>query len=194
MELGVLILVAVIVWLCWPKTRPSEPLSSPPRKTAQPSRRPKPQVRPKKPAIARGHQLKGLAYVIDGDSLRIKKTEIRLFGVDAPEFHHPFGKMAKSKLIKLVKGHVVCAEIIDSDDHNRCVAICYLADGRDLSAEMVKANLALDWPKFSGGAYKHLEPPDARRRMWLADARQRGHMHVWAKFDAQTKKKSQKSQ
>jgi hypothetical protein len=39
-------------------------------------------------------------------------------------------------------------------------------------------------PKFSGGIYRDLEVPDARRKMWLADARQKGHMHVWAKFEA----------
>jgi endonuclease YncB( thermonuclease family) len=47
-------------------------------------------------------------------------------------------------------------------------------DGRDLSVEMVAAGLAIDWPKFSGGKYRHLEPPDARKRMWRADARQKG--------------------
>lgn len=55
---------------------------------------------------------------------------------------------------------------------------------RDLSAEMVKLGLAIDWPKFSGGRYRDLEVPDARKKMWLADARQKGRMDVWAKFDA----------
>ena len=132
-------------------------------------------------------ELKGAAYVIDGDSIRIKGTEIRLFGVDAPEFSHPYGKKAKWELVRLCKGQPIFAEVVATDDHGRTVAKCSLPDGRDLSAEMVKAGLALDWPKFSGGQYRCLEPADARRKLWLADARQKGRMHVWEKFEAQQK-------
>ena len=128
--------------------------------------------------------LVGAAYVIDGDSLRIKKREIRLFGVDAPEFNHPHGKTAKWALFKLCKGERVHAHIIAEDDHGRCVARCRLDDGRDLSAEMVKLGLALDWPKFSNGRYRALEADGLRRKLWLADARQKGRMHVWDAYEA----------
>ena len=53
--------------------------------------------------------------------------------------------------------------------------------------EMVKAGLAIDWPKYSGGKYRSLEVPDARKKMWLADARQKGRMHVWEQFEAKQK-------
>jgi len=128
--------------------------------------------------------IEGPAYVVDGDTIRIKQTQIRLFGVDAPEMNHPFGKKAKWALVGLCKGNVVKAEITDQDIHGRTVAICRLADGRDLSAEMVKCGLAIDWPKYSGGRYKSLEVSDARKKMWLADARQKGRMHVWEKYEA----------
>ena len=39
--------------------------------------------------------LQGPAYVVDGDTVVIQKTQIRLFGVDAPEMDHPHGKNAK---------------------------------------------------------------------------------------------------
>ena len=126
----------------------------------------------------------GRPYVTDGDSLIIQKTEIRLFGVDAPEMNHPYGKQAKWALFALCNGHEVRAECVETDGHGRSVAKCFLPDGRDLSAEMVKLGLAIDWPKFSGGRYRNLEVPDARKKMWLADARQKGRMDVWAKFDA----------
>jgi micrococcal nuclease len=58
--------------------------------------------------------------------------------------------------------------------YDRLVAECFLPDGRDLAAELVRCGLALDWSKFSGGKYRHLEPADARRRLWRAQARQRG--------------------
>ena len=79
------------------------------------------------------------------------------------------------------------AEISEEDVHGRTVAKCTLADGRDLSVEMVKLGLAIDWPKYSGGVYRGLETPDARKKMWLADARQKGRMQVWEQFEAKQK-------
>lgn len=131
--------------------------------------------------------ISGPARIVDGDTLVIKKTQIRLFGVDAPEMNHPYGKKAKWELVKLCKGQTVRAETTDQDAHGRTVAKCTLPDGRDLSAEMVKAGLAIDWPKYSGGKYRPLEVPDARKKMWLADARQKGRMHVWEQFEAKQK-------
>lgn len=128
--------------------------------------------------------LQGPAFIVDGDTLVIKKNQIRLFGVDAPEMKHPYGKKAKWALVSLCKGQMVSAEIIDQDAYGRFTAICTLKDGRDLSAEMVKLGLAIDWAKFSGGKYRALEVADARKKLWLADARQKGRMHVWKKFEA----------
>ncbi|MCJ8336686.1 MAG: thermonuclease family protein, partial [Epibacterium sp.] len=127
--------------------------------------------------------LRGRAWVVDGDTVKIEKTQIRLFGVDAPELEHPFGKKAKWALHGLCKGQTIRAEVIEEDAYGRTVAKCTLPDGRDLSAEMVKQGLALDWPKFSGGCYTHLETDDARKKLFLAAARQKGHMHVWKAFE-----------
>ena len=128
--------------------------------------------------------LTGAAWVTDGDTIKINHTQIRLFGIDAPELNHPYGKKAKWALHALCKGQTVRAEITETDHYGRTVAKCTLPDGRDLSAEMVKQGLAIDWPKFSGGKYSRLETRDARRHLWLADARQKGRMHVWEKFEA----------
>ncbi len=128
--------------------------------------------------------LKGLAYVFDGDTMVIQKTQIRLFGVDAPEINHPYGQKAKWALVSLCKGQTVHAETIEQDDHGRVVARCYLQDGRDLSAEMVNLGLAIDWPKFSGGKYQALEVPELRKKLWLVDARQKGRVHVLRQFEA----------
>lgn len=134
----------------------------------------------------------GKARIIDGDSLIIRKTQIRLFGVDAPEINHPYGQKAKWALVNLCKGLEIRAEIIEKDAHDRTVAHCSLPDGRDLSAEMVKLGLAIDWPKFSGGKYRQMEPVGIRKKLWLADARQKGRMHVWAKFEASQRERSSK--
>ena len=122
--------------------------------------------------------------MIDGDTIVIQKTQIRLFGIDAPELEHPYGQKAKWALVSLCKGQTVSAEITERDHYGRTVARCYLEDGRDLSAEMVKQGLAIDWPKFSGGKYRSLETADARKKLWLADARQKGRMHVWEQFES----------
>ncbi len=126
----------------------------------------------------------GNAYVIDGDSLVISKTQVRLFGIDAPELNHPYGQKAKWALVALCKRQKVRADVTEVDVYGRTVAKCFLEDGRDLSEEMVKLGLAIDWPKFSGGVYRRHETPDARKKLWLADARQKGRMHVWEKFEA----------
>jgi micrococcal nuclease len=128
--------------------------------------------------------LQGRAYVVDGDTVVIQKTQIRLFGVDAPEMDHPHGKNAKWALFNLCKGKTIRAEVTDQDAYGRTVAKCYLQDGRDLSAEMVKLGLAIDWPKFSGGKYSSMEVAGVRKKLWLADARQKGRMHVWEQFNA----------
>jgi micrococcal nuclease len=121
-------------------------------------------------------ELRGNAWVIDGDTIDIAGTRIRLAGIDAPELDHPYGKNAKWTLVNLCKGQVVRAVFDGELSHDRTVATCYLPDGRDLSAEMVKAGMAIDWPKFSRGKYSGLELPGIRKKLWRCDARQKGLM------------------
>ncbi|MCO4776022.1 MULTISPECIES: thermonuclease family protein [Lentibacter] len=128
--------------------------------------------------------LEGAAFVVDGDTILIMKTQIRLFGIDAAEMNHPYGKKAKWALVDLCNGQCIRAEIMSEDNHGRTVAKCFLPDGRDLSAEMVKLGLAIDWPKFSGGIYRDMEVEGVRNKLWLADARQKGRMYVWERFEA----------
>lgn len=121
-------------------------------------------------------ELRGRAYVIDGDTIDIGGTRIRLAGIDAPEIDHPYGKQAKWTLVNLCKGQAVRAVFDEETSHGRVVATCTLPDGSDLSAEMVKAGMAIDWPKFSRGKDSGLEPPGIRRKLWRCDARQKGQM------------------
>ncbi len=126
------------------------------------------------PIIESVTTVSGRCWVVDGDTIVINGLNIRLAGIDAPEMDHPYGKNAKWALVNLTKGQIVTAEFYGEHSYSREVATCKLPDGRDLSAEMVKAGMAIDWPKFSGGKYRHLEASDARKRMWRADARQKG--------------------
>ena len=135
-----------------------------------------PKVVPPPRLVAEPRILQGHCWVVDGDTIVIGKVHVRLAGIDAPELDHPHGQKAKWALHALCKGQVVTVTLDGSESHDRLVGICRLPDGRDLSAEMVKAGHALDWPKYSGGRYRHLETPDARKKLWRANARQRGRM------------------
>jgi len=149
--------------------------------TNPPRRQRSTNLRPIECDAKRPKTLTGKCYVIDGDTIQIGQVRLRLAGIDAPELDHPWGKKAKWELVQLCKGQTITARIEPDISYGRLVATCFLPDGRDLSAEMVKRGLALDWPKFSGGKYSHLEPEGARKKHWKANARQRGHMHVFNK-------------
>lgn len=114
--------------------------------------------------------------MIDGDTIDIGGKRIRLAGIDAPEMDHPYGKVAKSALIRLCSGQTIRAEFHVALSHQRDMATCFLPDGRDLSAEMVKAGMAIDWPKYSGGKYRLFEVEGIRQKLWRCDARQKGRM------------------
>ena len=126
------------------------------------------------PAAPTRAVISGRCYVIDGDTITIDKYNIRLAGIDAPELDHPYGKNAKWALYQLCKGHVISAEVTGAFSYERVVAVCRLPDGRDLSAEMVRQGMAIDWAKHSGGKYRGLEPEGIRKKLWRADARQKG--------------------
>lgn len=117
--------------------------------------------------------------MIDGDTIVISGTKIRVAGIDAPELEHPWGKKSKFALINMCKGKVVTAVIKEEISYDRIVAQCLLPDGTDVAAELVKQGLALDWPKFSGGAYADLEPHGIRKKLWRAAARQKGNMRTF---------------
>ena len=121
--------------------------------------------------------LSGTAYVVDGDTITIAGQSIRLAGIDAPELDHPYGKQAKWAMVRLCKGQVVRAEVIDgATSYERLVAVCTLPDGRDLAEELVKLGLALDWEKHSGGRYRAFETADARKKLWRCAAKHKGKL------------------
>lgn len=122
--------------------------------------------------------LKGKCYVIDGDTVDISGTRIRLAGIDAPEIDHPYGVRAKRAMMRLCRGQVVTAHISEDASYERMVAQLFLEDGTDLAAEMVRIGLAIDWPKYSGGKYRALEPAGIRKKLWRCDARQKGRLKL----------------
>ncbi len=117
------------------------------------------------PPIPDNMTIKGKAYIIDGDTIRIGSTKIRLAGIDAPEEDQPWGRKSKWALLEICRGQIITADLNGTRSYDRLVATCYLPDGRDIGTEIVKRGLALDLPEFSHGKYRPYEPEGARRRL-----------------------------
>jgi endonuclease YncB( thermonuclease family) len=103
--------------------------------------------------------------VIDGDTIVVSKIKVRLAGIDAPELDQPWGQKSKWEMVRICKGQVLRVELTGETSYDRLVGTCYLPDGRDIGAEIVKAGLALDGGHFSKGKYRHLEQPDMRAKL-----------------------------
>ena len=154
----------------WPITEPKKPTPEP---KIEPFRKPvvrrRPIAEPKRPSMQpTSKSIKGKCYVIDGDTIVISGTKIRIAGIDAPVLDHPWGIKSKFAVVQMCKGDVVTAEIKEEVSYDRLVAKCYLSDGTDIAAELVKQGLALDWPRYSGGEYRQFEPAGIRKKLWRA--------------------------
>lgn len=161
-----LIILAAVVGFFWivgsyqpsgPKTGNSCPNAGPATRRATDKVAHQPGSRP--------FRLQGKCFVIDGDTVIIKGTKIRLAGVDAPELDEPFGQKAKWAMVRICKGQVVNVDLNGETSHDRLVGTCYLPDGRDIGAELIKQGLAVDWSLFSGGKYRSFEPAGVRHRL-----------------------------
>ena len=124
--------------------------------------------RAKGKATVAHRELKGHAHVIDGDTIVIRGTKIRLAGIDAPELDQPWGQKSKWEMVRICKGSVITAKLNGETSHDRLVGTCHLPTGEDIGAELIKRGLALDWPLFSQGKYRHLEPHGARQKLMAA--------------------------
>lgn len=109
----------------------------------------------------------GIARVVDGDTLRIGKTKIRLNGIDAPELRgrdRSVGIAARQGLIDIIAGGVLVCRPDGTTTHDRIVAVCSRkSDDVDIAGALIGRGLALDCAHFSGGRYAHLETEHARR-------------------------------
>ena len=116
----------------------------------------------------------GKAYVTDGDGLRVSGYEIRLAGLDAPEwdqwalhqdgywFRH--GKRVKSALIQAVGGRHVRVTVEDFDRYGRIVGTA-TCDGKDVGEWLVRNGYAI---AAYSDRYKHIEREARKegRGMW----------------------------
>jgi endonuclease YncB( thermonuclease family) len=128
-------------------------------------------------------EIAGQASVIDGDTLEIQGTRIRIFGIDAPESDqlcrneeselYRCGQKAANDLDAfIVRRPVNCIEV-DRDLYNRTVAVCTVGDA-DIADWLVRNGLALDWPRYSKGGYvdAQIEAKREQRGMWSGSFRE----------------------
>jgi endonuclease YncB( thermonuclease family) len=118
----------------------------------------------------------GSVHVIDGDSLRMGGVEVRLQGIDAPEYSqickdrhgakYPCGRHAANILRGLAAPQKISCTSHEIDRYGRSVAICMSA-GQDLNAEMVRLGWAVAYSRHSL-SYVRLEAEArrAKRGIW----------------------------
>jgi hypothetical protein len=77
---------------------------------------------------------------------------IRLQGLAAPEAGEPGGAEATAAMRAMVVGRQLRCEMTGERTNDRCVGSCH-SGPKDIAAELVRAGLARDCPRFSRGRY-----------------------------------------
>lgn len=124
-----------------------------------------------------GQEISGNARVIDGDSLAIGDTEMRLHGIDAPEGHQTCevdgrtwrcGQAAAETLSMLVANRAISCRWRERDDYGRALATCY-RDDMNINAMMVEVGMALAYRRYSSRyAAQEDTARSTRRGLWDA--------------------------
>jgi endonuclease YncB( thermonuclease family) len=137
-------------------------------------------------ALLGAQSLGRVVTVHDGDSLTLEgasgaRSEVRLFGIDAPEHHQPWGEQSRAALRELVSGKQVRLEIQDTDQYRRTVARMWLGE-LDVNAELVRRGDAWVYRKFATDSRLYeleKEARDAKRGLWSLPESQRTPPWKW---------------
>src|SRR5690606_37176813 len=109
------------------------------------------------PSLAQAQEISGPARAVDGDSLEMTGTRIRLLGIDAPEAQQTSqrgaeewacGRDAAALLAELIEGEQITCRARDTDAYGRLVSVC-TAGRLDLGQVMVDAGMAVALLQFS---------------------------------------------
>ena len=103
--------------------------------------------------------LQGKYKIIDGDSLVVNGQEIRLLGIDAPEYRqtctfqngktYECGKQSRLHLVKLAKSGKLNCTGWEEDKYQRMLAVCKAGD-IEVNAQMVKDGWAISYGDYEG--------------------------------------------
>ncbi|WP_338152109.1 thermonuclease family protein [Sulfitobacter noctilucae] len=108
------------------------------------------------PVVAQ--DITGTLRVIDGDTVDVGGTRVRLHGIDAPERDQPCttltgqnwgcGDWVTRQVTDLYQGAQTRCDALDKDRHGRVVARCFIQN-RDIGREIVAQGLAYAYRKYS---------------------------------------------
>jgi endonuclease YncB( thermonuclease family) len=97
-------------------------------------------------------EFSGNTFVLDGDSLKVGGKEVRLFGVDAPEYkqtcfdakkkEYACGQVSRDFLINLAGGKQVTCLYAEKDKYDRFLSKCSV-DKISINEEIVKNGMAV---------------------------------------------------
>ena len=117
----------------------------------------------------------GIGRAKDGDSLMVGNREVRLFGIDAPEYSQrctrggaqwSCGAEATERLSALVTGREVRCRQISTDQYHRTVAKCSVG-GTDINAAMTESGFAVAYRRYSSDYVPFEErAKSAKRGLW----------------------------
>lgn len=106
----------------------------------------------------------GRASVIDGDTIEIHGERIRFNGIDAPESsqlcadadgrtYHCGARSAEALSEWLAVSSPTTCKFVERDQYGRFVGNCTRADGASVQRWLVRSGYAMDWPRYSNGAF-----------------------------------------
>lgn len=129
-------------------------------------------------AARSGATVSGPARVVDGDTLEVRGTRIRLHGIDAPESEQrcrtggrrwPCGGEATRALARRIGGRPVACEERDRDRYGRVVAVCRVG-AADVNAWMAAEGWAFAYRKYSRRyVAEEAAAKAARRGIWRGE-------------------------
>lgn len=118
----------------------------------------------------------GQAAVVDGDTISIGGTRIRLQGTDAPEWDQtcddamgaswPCGTKAARELGALIKGVTLTCKTSDFDQYDRVLAECSMPDGTNVNVWLVRQGWAVAFGRSRLYTSAEAEAKAAKRGMW----------------------------
>ena len=94
----------------------------------------------------------GVTQVIDGDSIKVGDKEVRLFGLDAPEYkqicfdekdqEYACGQVSRNFVVNLIEGKEVICYYAQKDKYDRYLGKCEIAKV-SINQEIVKNGMAI---------------------------------------------------
>lgn len=108
-------------------------------------------------ARSAGAEVEGTARVVDGDTVVVNGTRVRLAGIDAPELRQacwrpqgpwPCGRIAQAVLDALIDGRAINCTERGHDRYRRIVGVCRVGDV-EINRTMVHEGWALAYVSIS---------------------------------------------